>query len=639
MPLPKPALDNRTFDQLVAEVRAQLPRLAPHWTDHNASDPGITLIELCSWLAEQNIYRFDRPSDEALRAFAGLAGAQSRPPGIAQTVVAIANASANGVALPERIQLATASAAAFETTEPLFASPAALVSVVAHGRDPPHDATNDNARSLGYPAFGERPRRGHALYLGFDRALDAAGATLCLHVWTETWAADDATQAALITEFDAMVQRTRDDCSCAAWKAAAASHDWRRHYAVTTTWEYYAGHETWRPLAGVVDETRALSLSGFIRFAAPSGHEPDAPGGTYRIRCRILGGRFECPPRLQHIAFNAVRAEHALSRKERALKDPARGHAHAVFSLGEAPVVAGETNVRLRDGAGRIETDWQEVFDWDRSGPHALHYLVTPERGEFQSGDGLRAEVLPAGRTLLVTYRVGGGDAGNLSAGSLASVALNLDNLTLQPALGGLPTGLVVVQPFAALGGTPRESLRARQARAFALAHEVDKAVTIEDFESLAESAPALPIARVHAVAALHPDLPCYAAPGVVTLIVVPRCRLPAPLPSRALLGCVDPLPRPAPTRHVRSTDDGAALPAHCRVCDAARRVRRRRRRRRASRAKRCGARRFLRSDHRRPRPRRLARRPHRLPQRGAGFARRSQGVQRVTGFRTEGFA
>ena len=43
MPLPKPTLDNRSFDQLVAEGRSQIPRLAPQWTDHNASDAGITL--------------------------------------------------------------------------------------------------------------------------------------------------------------------------------------------------------------------------------------------------------------------------------------------------------------------------------------------------------------------------------------------------------------------------------------------------------------------------------------------------------------------------------------------------------------------------------------------------------------------
>src|SRR4051794_20615843 len=36
-----PSLDSRSWGQLVDEARRQIPYLAPHWTDHNASDPGI----------------------------------------------------------------------------------------------------------------------------------------------------------------------------------------------------------------------------------------------------------------------------------------------------------------------------------------------------------------------------------------------------------------------------------------------------------------------------------------------------------------------------------------------------------------------------------------------------------------------
>src|SRR3954466_6230292 len=106
MPLPKPTLDNRRFDQLVAESVGVLGRGAPEWTDHNVSDPGITLLELGAWLAEQNIYRFDRLSEEALRAFVRLVGIEPAMPGVAHTVVAITNPNASGIALPARVQLA-----------------------------------------------------------------------------------------------------------------------------------------------------------------------------------------------------------------------------------------------------------------------------------------------------------------------------------------------------------------------------------------------------------------------------------------------------------------------------------------------------------------------------------------------------
>jgi hypothetical protein len=60
MPLPLPDLDTRRFDDLVGEMRALIPQLAPDWTNHNISDPGITLVELMAWVVEVNLYRANR---------------------------------------------------------------------------------------------------------------------------------------------------------------------------------------------------------------------------------------------------------------------------------------------------------------------------------------------------------------------------------------------------------------------------------------------------------------------------------------------------------------------------------------------------------------------------------------------------
>ncbi|MBZ0303571.1 MAG: hypothetical protein K8J31_27780 [Anaerolineae bacterium] len=69
MPIPVPSLDDRTFDDLVEEARALIPLYAPEWTNHNPSDPGITLIELFAWLAEMLIYRADQVTDEHYKVF------------------------------------------------------------------------------------------------------------------------------------------------------------------------------------------------------------------------------------------------------------------------------------------------------------------------------------------------------------------------------------------------------------------------------------------------------------------------------------------------------------------------------------------------------------------------------------------
>jgi len=60
MPLSVPNLDDRNFTDLVAEARSMVTRHAPQWTNHNPSDPGITLIELLAYVSEILIYRLNR---------------------------------------------------------------------------------------------------------------------------------------------------------------------------------------------------------------------------------------------------------------------------------------------------------------------------------------------------------------------------------------------------------------------------------------------------------------------------------------------------------------------------------------------------------------------------------------------------
>lgn len=60
MPIELPNLDDRTYDDLVQEALGMIPTYAPQWTNHNPSDPGITLIELFAYLTEMLLYRQNR---------------------------------------------------------------------------------------------------------------------------------------------------------------------------------------------------------------------------------------------------------------------------------------------------------------------------------------------------------------------------------------------------------------------------------------------------------------------------------------------------------------------------------------------------------------------------------------------------
>ena len=69
MPLKVPTLDDRTYADLVREGIELIPRYAPAWTNHNASDPGITLLELFAYVTEIQLYRVDRITDASRARF------------------------------------------------------------------------------------------------------------------------------------------------------------------------------------------------------------------------------------------------------------------------------------------------------------------------------------------------------------------------------------------------------------------------------------------------------------------------------------------------------------------------------------------------------------------------------------------
>ncbi|MFI0710375.1 hypothetical protein ACH4SK_06905 [Streptomyces inhibens] len=58
--LPLPDLDDLRFQPLVDAAKRALPGRAPDWSDHNVSDPGVTLIEACAERVDLLLYRVAR---------------------------------------------------------------------------------------------------------------------------------------------------------------------------------------------------------------------------------------------------------------------------------------------------------------------------------------------------------------------------------------------------------------------------------------------------------------------------------------------------------------------------------------------------------------------------------------------------
>jgi hypothetical protein len=553
MPIPLPKLDNRKWSELAAEGRALLPRKAPSWTDHNIHDPGITAMELFAWLAENLLFRLDRISPAAIRSFLRWAGVSPRPPQSATTVLALRGPTGVVVNAGTQVQ-DPGSRAVFQSIDAISLSAAwidlnqpnaphrARLRTVGSGGDADHAGANA-VPGREFDPFGTDPQPGDSFRIDFDVLPAAPGARAHLYVWTTRWASDDLERARIGTEADAIEK----ECALPpvnSWASLTLCADaqlspptpmptppstppgWWQHYSALVVWEYWTG-AAWKSLANVLDQTRALTLSGTIEFTGPPDHAAGPDPGFFSIRCRLDSGGFECPPRLSAIAINPLVVRHAatlaglpetLGRSD--------GTAQQSYRLGRAPVVASSTRVSLTL-AGVADDRWSEVLEWDRTEPDDSHYRLQPETGEISFGDGRTGRVPPAASTIAaLNYQTGGGSAGNLATGRLTQ-------LVAAPA-----PGIDVFQPFPAIGGTDAETVSRAHGRALLELGRATRAVTTADCEMLARETPGVPVGRAHAIAGRHPDFPCLPAPGVVTLVVLPACGRP-PVPGRSFLAGV----------------------------------------------------------------------------------------------------
>ncbi len=60
-----PNLDDQRYSDIVEAAKRRIPVIFPEWTDLNEHDPGVTMIELFAWLKEMQQYYLNRLSDSS----------------------------------------------------------------------------------------------------------------------------------------------------------------------------------------------------------------------------------------------------------------------------------------------------------------------------------------------------------------------------------------------------------------------------------------------------------------------------------------------------------------------------------------------------------------------------------------------
>src|SRR4051812_32074104 len=169
MALPAPDLDDRRFQDLVDDAKRLVMRRCPEWTDHNVSDPGVTLIETFAFMTDQLLFRLNRVPDRLYLKFLDLIGLHLVPPVPATVPVTFwlsaPATSALTIAAGTRsgtLRTETSDPVTFATVDDLEIVPCALQTIAATGAD----RTEDLAAGRQFPAFSAQPQPDDALYLG-----------------------------------------------------------------------------------------------------------------------------------------------------------------------------------------------------------------------------------------------------------------------------------------------------------------------------------------------------------------------------------------------------------------------------------------------------------------------------------------
>ena len=91
MPLNVPVIDGRTYDDLRDEALRRIPVHNPAWTNFNASDPGVTLVELFAFMTENLLYRANQIPERNRRKFLSLLGLPLQSAASAKGIATITN--------------------------------------------------------------------------------------------------------------------------------------------------------------------------------------------------------------------------------------------------------------------------------------------------------------------------------------------------------------------------------------------------------------------------------------------------------------------------------------------------------------------------------------------------------------------
>ncbi|MGH2733822.1 MAG: putative baseplate assembly protein, partial [Actinomycetota bacterium] len=492
MSLPAPNLDDRRFQDLVDDAKRLVQQRCPEWTDHNVSDPGITLIETFASMVDQLLYRLNRVPDRLYVKFLDLLGVRLFPPTAARADVTfwLSAPQPDTVNVPKGTEVATVRTETEEAISFMVVEPLAIVACslegLAIGQDGGRLTDRSDAISTGasFFCFSEAPQPGDVFLVGLSRP---------------------APSCAILLRFDCQIEGVGVD---------------PRNPPLA--WEAWGG-EDWERCEVDRDETGGLNRAGDVVVHVPPTHaaSTNVGRGAGWLRCRVVPAEagqptYSASPKILQVAASVVGGTTAAVNAEVVegeILGTSEGMPGQRFALQRAPVVPGDTPPVLELATGEGWEEWSVVDTFGGSGRQDRHFLLDETAGEVVFGPGVRepdgslrqyGAVPPRGATLRVpSYRTGGGRKGNVARGAIAVLKSSIPYISR------------VENRERASGGVDGEGVEEAKVRGPILLRSRERAVTADDYEQLARQA-APEVARVRCAPGDRTEA------GAVRVLVIP---------------------------------------------------------------------------------------------------------------------
>jgi len=564
VPLPVPELDDRRFDDLVAELLARIPAHTPEWTNPRVGDPGRTLIELFAFLGDALLYRANQVPERQKRVFLNLLGLGSKPARPAHGLVALRLPDEGRDAVDLRARARIERPLPFETLQEVAIAPVTgEVYLKRRVTVDSHPELSDTIAQLGR-LYGGRALDTYettplfANGLALPQGIDVVADTVDRCVWIAllapkaTRAEDQSTLRDRARELLARDEAGAPRLINVGVLPALVLPDEQREIGareqIDAQWEISVGgaaQTDYHTLDIAPGSADGLKRAGVFRLVPPGAEligvgasargidalsgvddEPPRLDDPERQQRLVAWLRLRAAPstqqlRLSWVGLHAVQIEQCVSAGPLVVAQT-RGEADERFALPWRNIDPASLQLAIAE-PGADYQDWTRVDDLALLSHRpdvardARAYELDAQSGELRFGDGVRGRVPAAGsRVKVMQARAGGGRAGNLAP-------LSLREITAQRVRDGvMVSNLKLQQPCATLGGEDAESVAAAEARIPGVLRHRERAVTADDYRVLALQTPGVDIGRVEVLPRFVPRSRAFGVPGVVTVMAIP---------------------------------------------------------------------------------------------------------------------